>query len=107
MQSASAAMSPSREIGFACQEINMSREDSSVPRTGVALRPDAPQVASRRSMLFGASAAAAAGAAAYAVSRGLQPSAGTAVVEQQASPEKGGGYHVTPRVLHYYATTLV
>ncbi len=62
--------------------------------------------ASRRAMLFGASAAAA-GVAAVALVPGAAKPLQASTVPQPDAPENGGGYRVTDHVKRYYATTLV
>jgi ferric-dicitrate binding protein FerR (iron transport regulator) len=66
---------------------------------------DAPRTATRRGLLWGAGLAGA-GAAAVAVT-GRAPTPEVAQEAKFPTPEKGGGYHVTDHIKHYYATTLV
>lgn len=62
--------------------------------------------ASRRAMLFGASAAAA-GVAAVALMPSAPQALQSSTEPQPNAPENGGGYRVTDHVKRYYATTLV
>lgn len=64
------------------------------------------KIASRRSMLFGAAAATAATAAIVALPKAQVIEEAAATVPKEA-PEKGGGYHVTAHIKHYYSTALI
>ncbi len=86
------------------QETEMNNTEQARAVAAQPPRSDAA-VASRRSMLFGASAVAAGAAALAVASRSSLPAPASPTV--QTAPEKGGGYRVTPHNLHYYATTLV
>ena len=61
---------------------------------------------SRRHLLAGAGAVGAAAVAATALSRAV-PTDAPVVAEATAAPAQGGGYRVTPHVLHYYQTARV
>lgn len=62
-------------------------------------------VATRRKFLLGAGAATT-GAAAVILTAGQAPAEPTLTVKPDTKG-KGGGYHVTEHVKHYYRTTLV
>ena len=64
------------------------------------------QTASRRGLLFGAAAATAATAAVVALPKAQIAEEAAAIVPKEA-PEKGGGYHVTAHIKHYYSTALI
>jgi hypothetical protein len=61
---------------------------------------------SRRNLLAGAGAVGAAAVAATALSRAV-PTDAPVVAEAVTPPAQGGGYRVTPHVLHYYQTARV
>lgn len=63
-----------------------------------------PSRLSRRTLFTGAGAAGA-----VAVAASLLPSqqAQTHEVAEQPAPEKGGGYHLSEHIKHYYQTTRI
>lgn len=68
---------------------------------------DRPHTPSRRSFFAGAAAAGAAATAVVALPRAVGEPAATPSLPAREMPERGGGYHLSEHVKHYYKTTQI